>query len=103
MKQQMSYWIKGMDCAEETSALRRTVGKLSGVDHLEFHLVEGRMTVHFVDAPVDAKVIQDAVRQAGLATLWMAIAADMGASLLVILNSLRLLRPQGLPGEKQTA
>jgi Cd2+/Zn2+-exporting ATPase len=29
---------------------------------------------------------------AGLATLWMAIAADMGASLLVIFNSLRLLK-----------
>ena len=27
----------------------------------------------------------------GLATLWMAIAADMGASLLVIFNGLRLL------------
>jgi Zn2+/Cd2+-exporting ATPase len=31
----------------------------------------------------------------GLATLWMAIAADMGASLLVIFNGLRLLRPAG--------
>ena len=30
---------------------------------------------------------------AGAATLWMAIAADMGASLLVIFNGLRLLRP----------
>ncbi len=29
---------------------------------------------------------------AGLATLWMAIAADMGASLLVIFNGLRLLK-----------
>jgi Cd2+/Zn2+-exporting ATPase len=28
----------------------------------------------------------------GLATLWMAVAADMGASLLVIANGLRLLR-----------
>ncbi len=28
----------------------------------------------------------------GLATLWMAIAADMGASLLVVANGLRLLR-----------
>jgi Cd2+/Zn2+-exporting ATPase len=28
----------------------------------------------------------------GLATLWMAVAADMGASLFVILNALRLLR-----------
>ena len=29
---------------------------------------------------------------AGLATLWMAVAADMGASLLVIGNGLRLLK-----------
>ena len=29
---------------------------------------------------------------AGVATLWMAVAADMGASLLVIANALRLLR-----------
>ena len=29
---------------------------------------------------------------AGVATLWMAVAADMGASLLVIGNALRLLR-----------
>jgi Cd2+/Zn2+-exporting ATPase len=28
----------------------------------------------------------------GMATLWMAITADMGASLLVIFNGLRLLR-----------
>jgi len=28
---------------------------------------------------------------ANIATLWMAIAADMGASLLVIMNALRLL------------
>jgi Zn2+/Cd2+-exporting ATPase len=31
---------------------------------------------------------------AGMATLWMAIAADMGASLLVILNGLRLLKAE---------
>jgi Cd2+/Zn2+-exporting ATPase len=29
---------------------------------------------------------------AGLATLWMAVAADMGASLIVIANGLRALR-----------
>ena len=29
----------------------------------------------------------------GQATLWMAIAADMGVTLIVILNALRLLRP----------
>jgi Cd2+/Zn2+-exporting ATPase len=29
---------------------------------------------------------------AGVATLWMAVVADMGASLVVIANGLRLLR-----------
>ncbi len=33
-----------------------------------------------------------ALAAAGLASLWMAIAADMGAALLVIGNGLRLLR-----------
>jgi Cd2+/Zn2+-exporting ATPase len=28
----------------------------------------------------------------GFATLWMAVAADMGASFLVVANALRLLR-----------
>ena len=31
---------------------------------------------------------------AGVATLWMAVVADMGASLLVITNGLRLLRTE---------
>ena len=38
------------------------------------------------------KLIFIALAMAGVATLWMAIAADMGASLLVIFNGLRLLR-----------
>ncbi len=33
---------------------------------------------------------------AGMATLWQAIAADMGASLLVVANGLRLLKPKGV-------
>lgn len=33
---------------------------------------------------------------AGVATLWQAIAADMGASLLVVANGLRLLKPKGV-------
>jgi len=31
----------------------------------------------------------------GVATLWMAVAADMGATLLVTFNGLRLLRARG--------
>jgi Cd2+/Zn2+-exporting ATPase len=38
------------------------------------------------------KLLFIALAFAGVATLWMAIAADMGASLLVIANALRLLR-----------
>ena len=35
----------------------------------------------------------------GVASLWAAIAADMGASLLVIFNGLRLLQPTELSSE----
>jgi hypothetical protein len=38
---------------------------------------------------------------AGVATLWEAIAADMGASLLVIFNGLRMLRITGTDGDKK--
>lgn len=43
---------------------------------------------------------------AGYSTLWGAIAADVGASLLVVANALRLLHPAGLPtgrGENQVS
>jgi Zn2+/Cd2+-exporting ATPase len=33
-----------------------------------------------------------ALASAGLATLWMAVVADTGASIIVIANALRLLR-----------
>jgi Cd2+/Zn2+-exporting ATPase len=41
---------------------------------------------------ISIKVLFIALALAGAATLWMAVAADMGASLLVIFNGLRLLR-----------
>ena len=42
---------------------------------------------------LSVKVIFVAMTLAGHASLWAAIAADMGASLVVIFNGLRLLRP----------
>ena len=42
------------------------------------------------------KAVFFALAIAGQATMWMAVFADMGASLLVVANGLRLLR--GLPG-----
>src|SRR5690606_6602547 len=38
-----------------------------------------------------------ALALAGSATLWMAVFADMGASLLVVANGLRMLRPAPPP------
>ena len=38
------------------------------------------------------KFVFFALALAGLATLWAAVVADMGASLAVVANSLRLLR-----------
>ncbi len=40
-----------------------------------------------------------ALAAAGMASLWGAIAADMGASLLVIFNGLRLLRVKCAEGD----
>ena len=39
------------------------------------------------------KLVFLALASAGQATLWMAVFADMGASLLVVFNGMRLLRP----------
>lgn len=40
------------------------------------------------------KVVFFALALAGIATLWMAVFADMGASLMVVFNGLRMLRMQ---------
>jgi Cd2+/Zn2+-exporting ATPase len=41
------------------------------------------------------KAVFFALALSGMATLWMAVFADMGASLIVTLNGMRLLRQQG--------
>ena len=55
-----------------------------------------RVIIQNVIAALGAKALFLAVMAAGAATLWMAVAADMGASLLVTFNGLRMLRPAGL-------
>jgi Cd2+/Zn2+-exporting ATPase len=55
-----------MDCAEETEALRQTVGKLPGVVRLDFNLMNGTMEVFLSgEGPGDAGIIA-AARKAGL-------------------------------------
>ncbi|MEI6166563.1 MAG: heavy metal translocating P-type ATPase [bacterium] len=63
---QKKYRIRGMDCAEEVNALKETVGKLQGIETLDFNLIEGIMTVQGAEGQVDDESIHIAVRQAGL-------------------------------------
>ncbi len=55
-----------------------------------------RVIIQNVSVALGAKAVFLAFMAAGAATLWMAVAADMGASLLVTCNGLRMLRPTGL-------
>jgi Cd2+/Zn2+-exporting ATPase len=51
-----------------------------------------RVIVQNVAFSLGVKAVFLALALAGAATLWMAVFADVGASLLVILNGMRLLR-----------
>ncbi len=83
----------GSDAAIETAdvaLMSDDLGKLPWlVRHSRRALAVIRQNVAFA---LGVKLAVFALAALGLATLWMAIAADMGASLLVIANGLRLLR-----------
>jgi Cd2+/Zn2+-exporting ATPase len=83
----------GSDAALETADVALMGDDLSKVAAL---VQLGRATLRNIKANIaialGLKFIFLALAVAGHATLWMAVAADMGASLLVIGNGLRLLR-----------
>ena len=85
----------GSDAALETADVALMADDLSKIACL---LRIGRATVRNVQANIafslSLKAAVLALGIVGLATLWMAVAADMGASLLVIANGLRLLRAE---------
>jgi Zn2+/Cd2+-exporting ATPase len=58
--------VTGMDCAEETNALRETVGALSGVTDVRFNLLDGTMSVKAQEGAVDDREIIAAVGRAGM-------------------------------------
>ena len=60
------YRVGGMDCAEETGALRQTVGRLPGVDNLDFNLLNGTMDVVLSDEALGDADIIAAAKRAGL-------------------------------------
>jgi len=84
----------GSDAAIETADIALMTDDLSKIAWLIHHsrrtLGVIRQNIAFSLAVKAAFVI---LTFAGYATLWGAIAADVGASLLVVVNALRLLRP----------
>ena len=92
----------GSDAAIETADIALMSDDLSKIPWLVRH---SRKTMAVIRQNVVfallVKVLFICMAAAGIATLWEAIAADMGASLLVIFNGLRLLRITDAGGDKQ--
>jgi len=82
----------GSDAAIETADVALMSDDLTKLPWLVRH---SKRTLRIVKQNIvfalGVKAVFIALALGGLATLWMAIAADMGASLLVIFNALRLL------------
>src|SRR3989339_291101 len=58
--------VTGMDCAEETNALRESVGALPGITDVAFNLLNGTMTVTTDEGAVEDRAIVAAVERAGM-------------------------------------
>ncbi len=92
----------GSDAAIETADVALMSDDLSKIPWLIRHsrktMAVIRQNVFFA---LLVKSLFIAMAAAGVATLWEAIAADMGASLLVIFNGLRMLRITGAGGDNK--
>jgi Cd2+/Zn2+-exporting ATPase len=84
--------VGGTDTAIETADIALMSDDLSKLPWLIGHAQRTlRVIRQNIAISLGLKVLVMALAVAGLATLWMAIVADMGASLVVISNGLRLL------------
>jgi Cd2+/Zn2+-exporting ATPase len=85
--------VAGTDAALETADVALMADELLKIPYA---LRLSRATARNIRANIGFSIVLKAVfllmAIAGTATLWMAVAADMGASLIVIANALRLLR-----------
>jgi Cd2+/Zn2+-exporting ATPase len=83
----------GSDTALETADIALMANDLTKVDYT---IKLGRRTLSIIKENVAFAILIKAIfitlAVFGLANLWMAVFADMGASLIVILNGMRLLR-----------
>jgi len=84
----------GTDAAIETSDIVLMSDDLSRVPWLIHH---SRRSVRTIQQNILFALVMKSIflvlAIVGLASLWMAIAADTGAALVVVFNGLRLLRP----------
>lgn len=85
--------VAGTDVALETADVALMADDL---ERVSLAITIGRRTERIIRANIAFSILMKAaflgLAGAGIATLWMAVAADTGASLVVIANSLRLLR-----------
>jgi Cd2+/Zn2+-exporting ATPase len=90
--------VAGSDAAVETADIALMGDDLRGLAQT---IRLGRRTRQIIAINIGLAIVTKAVfltlAVTGNATLWMAIAADMGTSLVVIANGLRLLRPITTP------
>jgi Zn2+/Cd2+-exporting ATPase len=84
----------GADAAIQTADVALMSDDLGHLPWLIEHARRTRRTILVnIGVAVGLKVVFLALASAGLANLWMAILADMGASLAVTFNGMHLLRP----------
>jgi Cd2+/Zn2+-exporting ATPase len=85
--------VAGTDAAIETADVALMADDLRALSYV---VRLGRATLRTVKVNVaialGLKLAFMALAITGIATLWMAVVADMGASLIVVANGLRLLR-----------
>jgi Cd2+/Zn2+-exporting ATPase len=85
--------VAGTDAALETADVALMADELSKIPYA---VRLSRATSRNIHANIAFSIVLKAaflvLAVTGSATLWMAVAADMGASLVVIANALRLLR-----------
>ncbi|MCF6250159.1 MAG: cadmium-translocating P-type ATPase [Methylococcaceae bacterium] len=88
--------VMGSDAAIETADIALMGDDLSKLPWLIQH---SKRTLRIIRQNIvfalTLKAVFAVLAFAGMATLWQAIAADTGASLLVVANGLRLLKPKG--------
>lgn len=62
----VTFHVQGMDCAEETAALRSALSAVDGVTEVSFDLLNARMALTFADGRNPTEEVIRSVRQAGM-------------------------------------